>query len=157
MAQVQWSESVSCSVASDFLWPHGLYPIRFLCPETDAEAKALILWPLDAKSWLIGKDPGAGEDWRWEEKGAPEDEMVGWHHWFNRHEFEQAPGDGEGQGSLACCNPWVTKCQTQLSDWTTTLYRPKTKSIIKYFNISFSLSSPCPMSQTLPPSLWDYR
>ena len=105
----------------------------------------------------LEKSPDAGKDWTQEEKGVTEDEMVGWHHWFNRHEFEQAPGDGEGQGSLACCNPWVTKCQTQLSDWTTTLYRPKTKSIIKYFNISFSLSSPCPMSQTLPPSLWDYR
>ena len=55
----------------------------------------------DAKSWLIGKDPDAGEDWRQEEKGMTEDEMVGWHHWLDGHEFEQAPGDGEGQGSLA--------------------------------------------------------
>ena len=56
--------------------------------KTDAEAETLILWPPDAKSWLIGKDPDAGKDWRWEEKGTPEDEMVGWHHWLNRHEFE---------------------------------------------------------------------
>ena len=55
---------------------------------TDAEAEAPVLWPLDAKNWLIGKDPDAGKDWRWEEKGTTEDEMVGWHHWLNGHEFE---------------------------------------------------------------------
>jgi len=64
---------------------------------TDAEA--LKLWPPDAKNWLSGKDPGAGKDWR-QEKGTAEDEMVGWHHRFNGHEFEQAPGHSEGQGSL---------------------------------------------------------
>ena len=74
--------------------------------KTDAEAEAAILWPLDAKSLLIGKDPDAGKDWRQKEKGATEDEMVGWHHWLDGHEFEQALGDGEGQGSLACCSPW---------------------------------------------------
>ena len=61
---------------------------------TDAEAP--ILWPLDVKSWLTGKDPDAGKDWRQEEKGMTEDEMGGWHHWLNGHEFEQSPGDGEG-------------------------------------------------------------
>jgi len=76
---------------------------------TDAEAKALILWPPDAKSWLIGKDPDAGKDWGWEEKGTTEDEMVGWHHWLDGHEFEQIPGDGDGQESLACCSPWGRK------------------------------------------------
>ena len=70
---------------------------------TDAEAEAPILWPPDAKSWLIGKDPDAGKDWRWEERGMTE---VGWHHWLNGHEFEQALRVGEGQGSLACCSPW---------------------------------------------------
>ena len=64
---------------------------------------------LDSKSWLIRKDPDAGKDWRQEEKGTTEDEMVGWHHWLNGHEFQQAPRDGEGQGSLACCNPWGRK------------------------------------------------
>ena len=59
-------------------------------------------WPPDAKSQLIGKDPDAGRDWRQEEKGMTEEEMVGWHHQLNGYEFEQAPGDGEGQGSLAC-------------------------------------------------------
>ena len=65
------------------------------------DAKAPILWPPDAKNWLIGKDPDAGKDWRQEEKGMTEDEMVGWHHWLNGHEFESAPGVGEGWGSLA--------------------------------------------------------
>ena len=90
---------------------HWIYTGR-----TDAEAP--ILWPPDAKSQLIGEDPDAGKDWGQEEKGVTEDEMVGWHHQLNGHEFEQTPGDGEGQESLACCNPWVAKSQTRLSDWT---------------------------------------
>ena len=73
---------------------------------TDAEAEAPILWPPDVKSWFNGKDPDAGEDWRQEEKGTREDEMVGWHHW---HEFQQTQGNSEGQGSLACCSPWGLK------------------------------------------------
>ena len=76
---------------------------------TDAESEAPILWPPDSKNWLIGKDLDAGKDWRQEEKGMREDEMVGWHHWLDGHEFEQALGVGDGQGSLACCNPWVRK------------------------------------------------
>ena len=74
---------------------------------TDAEAP--ILWPPDAKSQHIRKDPDAGKDWRQEEKGTTEDEMVGWHHQLNGHEFEQAPGDSEGQGSLVCCSSWDHK------------------------------------------------
>ena len=70
---------------------------------TDAEAEAPVLWSPDAKSQLIGKDPDARKDWRQEEKRATEDEMVGWHHRLNGHEFEQTPGDGEGQRSLAWC------------------------------------------------------
>ena len=70
---------------------------------TDAEAPKL--WPPDGKSWLIIKDPVAGRDWGHEEKGTTEDKMVGWHHRFNGHEFEQTPGDIEGQRSLACCSP----------------------------------------------------
>ena len=67
---------------------------------TDAKAEAPILWPPDAKNWLIWKDPDAGKDWRQEEKGTTENEMVGWHHWLNGHEFEHAPGVGDGQGSV---------------------------------------------------------
>ena len=75
---------------------------------TDAEAEAPILWPPDAKSQLTGKDPDAGKDCG-QEKGITEDKMVGCHHWLNGHEFEQALGDGEGQGSLACCSLWGRK------------------------------------------------
>ena len=70
---------------------------------TDAEAEAPILWPPDAKNWLVKKDPDAGQDWRQEEKRTTEDEMVGWHHWLDGHEFEQTQGDSEGQRSLVCC------------------------------------------------------
>ena len=76
---------------------------------TDAEAEAPIVWLPDEKSQLIRKDPNAGKDWRQEEKGMTEDEMVGWHHWFNRHKLGQTLGDGEGPGSLACCIPWSCK------------------------------------------------
>ena len=69
----------------------------------------LILWPPDAKNRLIRKDPDAGKDCRKGEKGTTEDEMVGWHHCLNGLEFEQVPGDGEGQGNLACCSPWGCK------------------------------------------------
>ena len=61
---------------------------RIFIGRTDVEAETPILWPPDAKNWLIGKDPDAEKDWRWEEKGTAEDEMVGWHHWLNGHEFE---------------------------------------------------------------------
>ena len=73
---------------------------------TDGEAEAPILWPTDTKNWLIGKDPDAGKDWRQEEKGMTENEMIEWHHWLHGHEFEQALGIGDGQGSLVCCSPW---------------------------------------------------
>ena len=76
---------------------------------TDAEAETPVLWPPDVKSWLIGKDPDAGKDWRQEEKGTTEDEMVGWHHWLNGHGFRWTPGVGDGQGGLACCSPWGHK------------------------------------------------
>ena len=75
---------------------------------TDAEAETPILWPPDVESWLIWKDPDAGKDRR-QEKGTTENEMVGWYHWLNAHESEQALGAGDGQGSLACCSPWGWK------------------------------------------------
>ena len=88
---------------------------------TDAEIltemiEARILWSPDAKNWLIGKDPDAGKDWRQEEKGMTEDEMVGWHHRLDGHEFEQAPGGDDGQGSLASCSPWGHRVR---HDWAT--------------------------------------
>ena len=80
-----------------------------LIGKTNAATETPILWPSDAKSQLIGKDPDAGKDWRQEEKWTTEDEMVGWHHWLDGHKFEQAPRVGEGQESLACYNPWGHK------------------------------------------------
>ena len=72
--------------------------------KTDTEAPTL--WPSDAKSQLLGKDPDAGKDWGQEENGVIEDEMIRWHHWVNEHEFEQTLAESEGQGSLVCCSPW---------------------------------------------------
>ena len=91
---------------------------------TDAEAETPVLWPPDAKSWLIGKDPDARKDWRQEEKGMAEDEMVGWHHQLNGHEFEQAPGVGDGQGSRVSCSPWGCKESdtTEQLNWTDAFY-----------------------------------
>ena len=87
--------------------PEGIQPWIFT-GSTGAEAEAPILWPPDGKSWVTRKDPDAGKDWG-QEKGATEGEVDGWHHRLNRHEFEQPPGDGEGQGGLACCSPWGPK------------------------------------------------
>ena len=84
--------------------PKGNQPWIFI-GKTDAKAETPILWPPDAKNWLIGKDPDAGKDWRQEKKGKTEDEMAGWHHQLDGHEFEQALGVGDGQGSLVCCRP----------------------------------------------------
>ena len=77
--------------------------------KADAEAETLILGPPDVKNWLIWKDPDAGKDWGQEEKGTTEDEMVGWHHWLNRYEFEPTQRDIKGQASLMCCSPWGFK------------------------------------------------
>ena len=81
---------------------------------TNAEAEALILWPPDVKNWLIGKNPDAGKGWGQEEKES----TVGWHHQLEGHEFEQAPGVGDGQGSLVCCSPWSRRVR---HDWATEL------------------------------------
>ena len=83
---------------------------------TDTEAESLILRPPDAKSRFSRKDPDAGKDWRQEEKGTTQDEMVGWHHRLNGREFERAPGDGGGQGSLACCSPQRCK-ESDTTEW----------------------------------------
>ena len=87
---------------------------------TDAEAEALIFWPPDVKNWLIGKDPDAGKNWRWEEKGTTEDEMVGWHHRLNGYGFGWTPGVGDGQGGLECCGSWDGKesDMTEGLNWT---------------------------------------
>ena len=86
---------------------------------TDAEAETPILWPPDVKNWLIGKDPDVGKDWRQEEKGITEDEMVEWHHRLDGHEFESTPGVGDGQEGLACGDSWGCKesATTEQLNW----------------------------------------
>ena len=88
--------------------PKGNQPWIFI-GRADAKVEAPLLWPPDVKSQFTGKDPDAGKNWRQKEKGVTEEEMVGWHHWLNGHEFEQTSGDSEGQGSLACCSLWGAK------------------------------------------------
>ena len=94
---------------------------------TDAESEAPVLWSPDAQSLLIKRDPDVGKDWRQEEKGKREDQMVGWHHWLNGHEFDQTLGDGEGQESLVCCSPRGHK----ESDTTEQLNNSKNKMKLK--------------------------
>ena len=97
---------------------------------TDTEAETPILWRHDAKNWLTGKDPDAGKDWRQEEKGRTEDEMVGWHHQLDGHEFEQGLGVGDGQGSLVCCSPCGCKesNMTEWLNWTEAMEEKRKKS-----------------------------
>ena len=83
---------------------------------TDATAETPILWSLHAMSWLIGKDPDAGRDWGQEEKGRTEDEMAGWHHQLDGHEFVWTPGVSDGQGGLACCDSWGHK-ESDMTKW----------------------------------------
>ena len=121
---------LNCDVGEDTEGPLDSKEIKPVNPKenqfwifigrTDVEVDAPILWPPDAKNWLIGKDPNAGQDWRQEEKEMTEDEMVRWHHQLNEYEFEQAPGVGDRQESLACCNPWGCKelDMTERLNWT---------------------------------------
>ena len=97
--------------------PEGNQPWTFI-GRVVAEAEAPVLWPPYVKSQLLRKDPDSWKDWRQKVKGMVEDEMVGWHHWLNGLGFEQTPGDGEGQRSLACCSWWGQE-ETRLSHWTT--------------------------------------
>ena len=99
--------------------PKGNQPLAFI-ERTDAEAEAPILRPPDAKSWLTGKDPDAGKDWKQEEKRGSRDEMIGWHHQLKGHEFEQTLGDSEGRKAWHAAVHGVSVRQTGLSDWTRT-------------------------------------
>ena len=114
---------LNCGVGGDSWESLGLQgdPIsqsQVFIGRTDVEAETPILWPPDAKSWLIWKGPDAGKDWEQEEKGMTEDEMVGWYHWLDGHGFGWTPGVGDGQGGLACCGSWDRKVG---HDWTTEL------------------------------------
>ena len=103
----------------EIIWadPKGNQPWIFIGrTDAEAEAESPILCPPDTKSRLTGKYPDAGKDWGKEEKGTTEDEMVGWHHLLNGHEFEQTPGDGEGQGSLVCFSSWGHQ-ESDTTEW----------------------------------------
>ena len=121
---------------------------------TDAKAGAWILWPPDGKNWLIGKNPDAEKDWRQEEKGTTEDEIVGWHHWLDGYEFEQALGVGDGQGSLACCSPWGCK-ESDMTEWLNWTEFHKTmesrKNSMKWSEVTQSCLTLCyPVDCSLP-------
>ena len=98
----------------------GVFLTWIFVGRTDAEAEIAILWPPDAKNWLIWKDPDDGKDWGQEEKGMTEDEMAGWHHWLDGLESEWTPGVCDGQGGLACCDSWGRKelDTTERLNWT---------------------------------------
>ena len=118
---------------------------------TDVAAETPVLWPPDAKNWLIWKYPDAGNDWRWESKGMTKDEMAGWHHQLNGHGFEQAPGFGDGQGSVACYSSWGCK----ESDTTERLNWTELSSLVvfhTFFNLSlnFAISSSWSEPQSVP-------
>ena len=100
-----------------------------LTGKTDAEAEAWIPWPPDTKNWFLGKDPDGGKDWWQEEKGTTEDEMIGWHHRLDGHEFEQTLGVADVQGSLACYNPWGCKESDTTDSWTE-LRRPECSNML---------------------------
>ena len=117
---------LNCGVGENSLESLGCKEIQPVHPKwnqfwifigrAEVEAETPILGPLDAKSWLIGKYPDAGKDWRQKEKGTTENEMVWWHHWFNGHEFESTLGVGNGQGGLAYCSPWGHK-ELDMTEW----------------------------------------
>ena len=117
VGEVSW-ESLDCKEIES-VHPKGNQS-RIFIGRIDAVAETPILWPPDAKNWLTGKDLDAGKDWRQEEKGTAGDGMIGWHHQLDGHEFEQALGVGDGQGSLVCCSPWGHKAldTTEWLNWT---------------------------------------
>ena len=149
---------VNCGVGEDSWESLGLQgePVNhkeneswIFIEKTDPKAETSILWPRDIKNWLIGKDPDAGKIWRQKEKGATRDEMVGWHHWLDGHEFEQALGVGSGQGSLVCCSPWCLKDSdtTVRLNWLElkpskqtycTSFRQRTKAFLGFCRIKLS-------------------
>ena len=104
----------------------------------DAKAETPVLWPADAKSWLIGKDPDAGGDWGQEEKGMTEDEMAGWHHRLDAREFGWTPGVGDEQGGLVCCDSWGRK-ESDTTEWLncTELMESRKMVLINLFSVIF--------------------
>ena len=134
-----------------------LWTARRSNQSADAEAEAPILWPPDAKNWLIWKAPDAGKDWRLE-KGTTEDEMVRWHHQFYGYEFEQALGVGDGQGSLACCSSWGHKesDMTERLNWLMASVWDYTGPFYASVNLVIVLQGP-PLSTWGREVGWDWR
>ena len=128
--------------------PKGNQPWKFI-GRTNAEAEAPRLWPPDAKSRLIGKDPDSGKDWGQEEKRTTEDEMVGGHHQLDGHEFEQAPGVGDGLGGQACCSPWGCK-ESDTTDWLNWTELRSIQSIFSFVDCAFGVISKKPLSNPRP-------
>ena len=108
---------------------------------TDVEAETPILWPPDAKSWLIWKHPDAGKDWRQEEKGMTEEEMAGWHHRLNGHEFGWTAGVADGQGGWCAVVHGVVKSQTRLSDWHELIITTQLQCNIHFLQVQMYLST----------------
>ena len=131
-SQHQTLESPLDCKESQPVYSEGDQPWDFF-GRNDAKAETLVLWPLHAKSWLIGKDSDAGRDWGQEKKEMTEDEMAGWHHWLDGHESEWTPGVGDGQGGLACCDSWGRKelDTTEWLSWT---------ELIQWMNICVSIA-----------------
>ena len=115
------------SVLKEISPEYPLEGLKLKCWTWNAEAETTILWAPNAKNWLIVKDPDTRKDWRQEEKGITEGEIVGWHHWLDGHEPEEALGVGDGQGNLACCSPWGCKESdtTEQLNWTEKEDRPE--------------------------------
>ena len=111
---------LNCGVGEDSKEIQPVHPKGDQCwmfiGRTDVEAETPILWPPDAKSWLMCKDPDAGKDWGQEEKGTTEDETIGWHHQLNGHGFGWPLGVGDGQGGLACCGSWGRR-ESDMTEW----------------------------------------
>ena len=111
---------LNCGVGEDSWESRGPVPPKgdqswVFIGRTDADAETPILWPAYVKSWLTGKDPDAGRDWG-QEQGTTEDEMAGWYHRLDGHEFDLTPGVGDGQGGLACCDSWGLK-ELDTTEW----------------------------------------
>ena len=118
----KWLRMITRFESSYQRWLYKIKPVNpkgnqswIFIGKTDAEAETPILWPPDAKNWLIGKDLEAGKDWG-QKKGTTEDKMIGWHHRLNRHEFVQILGAGVGQGGLVCYRPWGHK-ESDMGEW----------------------------------------
>ena len=127
-------ESSLDSKVIQIVHPKGNHSWIFI-GRTDVEAETPILWPPDVKNWLIWRNPDAGKEGRWEEKGTTEDEMAGWHHQLDGHEFEWTPGVGDGQGNLACCSSWGRKepDTTELLNWTQDWNFQKSTLFLRFF------------------------